>query len=610
MSDELLPYYEKELTFIRRSGAEFSQAHPKIASRLRISAETVEDPHVSRLLESFAYLNARIQHKLDDDFPELTDALFSVLYPHYQRPIPSCSIVQFTPGSDLDCRFDVDENTLLETPPFQGETCKFRTRYPVSLWPFKVQEAALIARPFVAPGANQMKGAGGILKLAMKSFTEGMNLSELKIEKLRFFLQGQPQYTYPLHELILNKNMKVVLARGEDDIEPIYISSECIKPVGFGTEEGLLPYPSTSFQGYRLLTEFFLFPEKFLFFDIDGLDKYIPEEWEDEFHLYIYLEQSNSELERQIDHTAFALNCTPVINLFEQQAEPIRLDHTQSEYQIIPDARRRRSLEVYSIDEVKATNSDGAQTEYLPFYGIKHSYQDQNIDTFWHAQRVDASIADSPDREGTEVYLSFTDLNFQPSAIDDQTVSIKTHCLNRNLPSKLPFGGGQPSLFAVDSSPPVSNIHCLTPPTPTVRPPLRERGRWRLMSHLNLNHLSLSNSAIATDALKEILKLYDFTDSASIRASIEAISSVKTEPATAPITVEGYTVMCRGTQVHIELDETLLTGSSPFIFASILERFFALYCTINSFTRTLVSIKGKEGYLKKWPPRAGEKLLV
>lgn len=610
MTDELLPFYEKELAFIRRSGAEFAKNHPKIAARLRISQETVEDPHVSRLIESFAYLNARIQHKLSDDYPELTDALFSVLYPHYQRPIPSCSIVQMSPDPDLDAPYQVESNSLLETLPFQGETCKFTARYPVTLWPFKVTEAAMLSRPFNAPGANNMRGANSILKLVLSTFVEQASFAEFGLKKLRFYLHGQPQYTYPLLELILNKKAKLVLAKGEDDPYPIYIDAEKVQPVGFDLDQGILPYPDTSFLGYRLITEFFTFPEKFLFFDINDLQDYIDEEYKGKLHLYLYLTEGDAELERQVDKNNFILSCTPVVNLFEQTAEPIRLDHTQSEYQVIPDARRRRGLEVYEIQNVVATSADGSQTQYIPFYGVKHNLQDDNINTFWHASRKDASLSDAPDLDGTEVYLTLTNLDFDPSHPDDQNLTINTLCLNRNLPSQLPFGGGQPQLFASNGSPPVSRIHCLTPPTNTLRPPLRNRGYWRLLSHLNLNHLSISNSAIATDTLQEILRLYDFTDSASIRSTINAIGDVRAEPMTAPITIDGYTVLCRGTQITVEIDESQLAGSSAYVFSSVLERFFALYCSINSFTRTCIKLKGKEGYLKKWPPRAGEKVLI
>ena len=176
MADELLPYYEKELAYIRQMGAEFAKEHPKIASRLGINAEIIEDPHVSRLIESFAYLNARIQHKLDDDFPELSDALLEVLFPHYQRPIPSTTIVQFVGDKEkLEEEFPIPANTLLETEQFQGESCNFKTIYDTRLHAFSISDARLLGRPFTTPGSQQSKGSAGVLRLSLSTFNEDIS---------------------------------------------------------------------------------------------------------------------------------------------------------------------------------------------------------------------------------------------------------------------------------------------------------------------------------------------------------------------------------------------------------------------------------------------------
>lgn len=609
MSDELLSYYEKELSFIRKSGAEFAQANPKIASRLRINADTVEDPHVSRLLEGFAYLNARIQHKLDDELPELTDALFNVVYPHYLRPIPSCSIIQFDASKDLDSVFHIPAQTLLETESFQGKTCKFNTCYDVHLEPLSIKQAELQARPFIAPGANQVQDAGAILHLHFQTLAPQLVLVEAGIKKIRLFLRGQPQHVYPLHRMLLNETVKLVVARDESDINPIYLDSNRISPVGFESHEGLIPYPAESFIGYRLLTEYFCFPEKFLFVDID-IEGAIDENFKQALHLYLYVQRSSTELERIVSVENFALGCTPMINLFEQQADPLRLTHTQREYQIIPDARTHDALEVYSVDDVSATQPDGTKLQYYPYYGLTHDLRQDEQSRFWYASRKDSSLSATPEHEGSEVYITLTDLKFRPQTSAHQTLTIRTHCINRDIPAKLPFGGGQPRLTCVESAPPVKSIGCLTPPTHTVRPDQGNRARWRLLSHLNMNHLSLTGQGEATDALKEILRLYDFNESAAIRNLINSIVKVSTQYMTAPITLEGRTTLCRGTQITVIFDEALLAGSSAFLFANVLERFFGVYCTVNSFTRLVAQIKGKDGVLKRWAPRAGEKSLL
>lgn len=611
MPDELLPYYEKELAFIRQLGAEFAKEHPKIAGRLGISEDTIEDPHVSRLIEGFAFLNARIQHKLDDDFPELSDALLNVLFPHYQRPIPSMSIVQFEADEEqLDSRYTVPKNTLLETEQFQGENCRFSTIYETDLYPIKVKSAALMGRPFSTPGSAGVRGAESVLKLSLTTFTDDISFSELRPGKLRFYLKGQSQYINPLYQMLLNGCCNVVMALSEDDISPINLGSNSIKPVGFDASEGLLPYPASSFLGYRLLTEYFVFPEKFMFIDIDGLAEKIPEDAQGSMDLYIYLNSSDIELEHNISEENFVPGCSPVVNLFSHMADPLKLDHKHSEYQIVADVRRPTGYEIYSVDKVTSISSSGEEEEYHPFYGLNHEHQNTGSHSFWYASRRDAKFSVKDRDEGTDVFLSLVDLHFNPNLPEDKTIIMETTCSNRDLPAKLPFTKDQPKLQCANSAPPCSRIRCLIQPTKVIRAPLRNHARWRLISHLNLNYLSLTGHDNATQSLREILRLYDFKESSVTRALIESIMSVNTRPISAPLTIDGHASMCRGMEVEIELDDLLLTGSSTYLFATILEHFFGLYCSINSFTRVLIKLKSKEGYLKKCPPRAGETLLL
>ncbi len=611
MADELLPYYEKELAYIRQLGSEFANEHPKIAGRLNINAETIEDPHVSRLIEGFAYLNARIQHKLDDDFPELSDALLEVLFPHYQRPIPSMSIVQFTADEEkLESTYLLPKHTLLETEQFNGETCRFNAIYETHLHPFKIEEANLIGRPFTTPGSKKLKGAASVLKISLKTFNRGILFSDVKPDRLRFYLKGQPQHINPLYELMLNKCQAIVMTTSESDPNPVRLPVNSIKPIGFSLDEGLLPYPDSSFMGYRLLTEYFAFPEKFMFIDIDGFADKISVEAQDTLEFYLYFNKSDIELEHNISADTFQIGCSPAVNLFEHNTDPIKIDHTTTEYQIIPDVRRPVGFEVYSVNKVTASSSTGLKQTYLPLYGINHENQENENQTFWFSRRRDSKMGNYSRDDGTDVLLSLVDLYFNPNNPDDRTLSIATTCSNRDQPAKLPFSSIQPKLQCVDSAPPCSNIRCLTQPSNTVRPLMRNNARWRLISHLSLNHLSITGRNDATNALKEILRLYDFKESSINRAQIESITQINTRAISAPLTIDGRATLCRGIEVEIELDDSQLSGSSSYLFATILEHFFSLYCSINSFTRVLVKIRNKEGYLKKCPPRAGEKILL
>ncbi|MEK9714133.1 MAG: type VI secretion system baseplate subunit TssF, partial [Thalassolituus sp.] len=350
MSDRLLYHYEKELAFIKQSASDFARQHPSVAESLKLGTDTVDDPLVARLLSGFAFLNARIQQKLSDDFPELTDAMLETLYPHYLRPIPSMAIAQFSPLDDLDAPVKIPKGMLLDTDAGDSE-CRFTTAYPVDLLPLRVDNAQLMPRPFVAPGSFDVQGAAAVLKISFRTLSDDLNVSEMDLSRIRLFLKGQAQHVHPLYDLILTKCFKVVVANGESDVSPVFLNSDCLEQVGFDIEEGILPYPQTAFMGYRLLTEFFAFQEKFQFIDLTQLDVALNDSYSNTLNVYLYLRESDSELEHQVNAGMFALGCTPIVNIFEETSDPVPLTHTESRYPIIPDSRRREGLEVYSVQE-------------------------------------------------------------------------------------------------------------------------------------------------------------------------------------------------------------------------------------------------------------------
>ena len=610
MSDKLLDHYEKEFAFLQESAADFARQHPGAASQLQLSSDTIDDPLVGRLLAGTAYLNARIQQKLDDEFPELTDAMLETLYPHYLRPIPSIAIAQFRPEDELDTLAHVTKGTLVESELADGNSCRFSTVYPIDIQPFQVSSGYLNSRPFVAPGSAEIKGAAAVLRICLTGLTKDYSFGENKLGDLRFYLRGQSQHSFPLYDLLLTKTIKIALARSDHDDSPIFINKDCIKPVGFEEEQGLLPYPKNSFSGYRLLTEYFVFPEKFLFLDFTGFNDLVTGDFGNELNLYIYLSESDEELEHHLSAKSFALGCSPIINLFQQSADPIQMDHSKYQYRVVPDARRPEGLEVYSVNAVSAADTAGREYEFSPLYGVSHRFSEKNNGTYWQTQRTSITEGEHLNEAATEIDIKLVDLELNPFTAKDQTLQLELTCFNRNQPKKLPSGNGQPWLTEVGGNSPVSRIACLVSPSATIRPPTKEHSYWRLVSHLNLNHMSLGDSENGCDAFKEILRLYDFNDSPSTRKLIESIRNMHTKSITAPIHVEGSTALCRGTEVQIEFDSMMMVGTSPLLFASIIERFLGLYCSLNSFTRLIATVSGREGELKRWPPRAGDKALL
>ena len=601
MDDELLAYFNRELNYLRPLQAEFAEGHPKIAERLRLSADAIEDPHVRRLIDAVAFLTARVHRKLDDSFPELTDALLEVLYPHYLAPIPSMAILQMQPRKDLSGSSVIVAGTELTVDAPGGEQCRFRTSYDTELWPIQIDAAALAGRPVPAPVNPYAPNAAAVLAVTLSCIDPNTRFDKLQPDRLRFYLRGQPQVTRPLYELIMTGTVSIALADRRNDPAPVFLGREHLHAVGFEPDEAVLPSRPRSFPGYRLLTEYFAFPEKFLFFEISGLGAKTLRQAGQKLELFVYLERSNGGLERTVSEESLALGCTPVVNLFRQRAEPIKLSQHLAEYRVLPDARRQMTTEVYSIDRVVASAPGGAVVEYSPFYRPEHGGSREER-RYWHAQRKPGSPGDP----GSEVYLSVVDLGFNPAAEQNWTLSVDITCLNRDLPSRLPFGGGQPKVDLVEGTTDVEKPHLITPPTPTLRPPLGGDARWRLVSHLNLNHLSLTGSA---EPMREILRLYNFRDSAETRGVIEGILSLIEAPATAR--VAGVpTGLCRGLEVTLEMAEGLATTGDGYLLAAVMECFLGLYVSVNGFTRLTARFRGRPDALRRWPARAGTRVLL
>lgn len=615
MSDQLLPYYNRELAFIRRLGAEFAQAKPKIAGRLRLTADAAQDPHVERLIEAFAYLNARTRHKLEDDFPEISDAMLGVLYPHYQAPIPSMAVVQLVldPGQgDLVAGYTVAAGSALETDPVEGQPCRFRTCYPTTLLPIELMAADLAGRPFSAPQTAYSSEAVAVLRLQLGCYSKDVKFAQLKAPALRFFLKGQSQHVFKLYELIFNNTLGVALAGSPADKEPVALGRECIRPVGFERDEGMFPYTARSLLGYRLLSEYFAFPQKFLFFDLAGLGPEVLCGAGRTLEVYFYLDQGSEDLQQNVAADTFRLGCTPIVNLYRQRAEPIALSHTQTEYRVVPDARRPMTNEVYSIDRVTATSPDNQQVEYRPFFSVKHASDREGQKAFWTSVRRPSGLGAPETDRGTEVFLSLVDLEFSPSAPANWTLDVETTCLSRDLPHQLPLSGGPKSDFRLlHGRAQVPMVWSMTGrPSPTLRPPQKHGAMWRLISHLSLNHLSLVDYEEGADALREILKLYDFADSAETRAMIDGVRSVSSRRVVGRTPGDARIGFCRGVEVTVHFDEDRFAGSGVYLFACVLERFLGLYCSLNSFSKLVATTNKREGELRRWSPRAGENVLL
>lgn len=611
MIDGLLKYYNKELSYIRRSATEFAKRYPKVASRLRLSEDSVEDPHVGRLVESVAYMNARISKKLDDDFSELTEAMLGVLYPHYLAPVPSMFIVQMNQPETLSEASLVEKGTEIKSQDIDGEPCYFRTTSDVELLPLTVVEANFMGGAYTAPNHASCNDAKSVLRLVLRCQNEQMTFEELAPDKIRFYLRGENNHINQLYTMLFNQLTAISLADDADDAQALFMNKGVIQQVGYGSDEGMLPYSSRSFMGYRLLTEYFLFPQKFYFFEFTNLPENIFNGRGETIELFLYFNNESTELERSVSADTFALGCAPVVNLFNQQSEPVRMTHESEEYHITADSRNPLSKEIYSIDSVVATSHTEDSLEFNPFYGFDHAVKGGKS-LYWHAtRRPPEMLHEDLHDAGTEMYMSLVDLSFNSVKKDGWTLSTEITCLNRDLPERLPYGGGQPKLSMVSSKAPIESILCLTAPTRTRRVYADDELRWRLISHLNLNYSSMLSGSNSVSVLKEMLKLYNFDNSPSSNSLIDGIVDVNCQQILSRVNSnDSIGGMCRGLEITVIVDENRFEASGLFFFGSVLERFFALFAPINSFTRMVLTSPNREVPIRKWPPRAGEKQLA
>ncbi len=613
MRDELLLYYERELDYLRKMAVQFAAKYPKVASRLAIEPSKCEDPHVERLLEGFALLAARVHVKLDDEFPEITEALLSIVFPQLTRPIPSLSIVEFETDPEkgkLTSGLVIPRHSSLHSRPVGGVPCTFRTCYETTLWPLSVSAAQWHAPSRLQPAVKASDSTGAI-RIELTALPD-VNLQKLKLGRLRFYLDGEAGLINTLYELLFSRLNRILVRDPTPGsrLTPISLPASSLHPVGFTEDESLLPHPQRSFLGHRLLMEYFSFPEKYLFVDVSGLEAVWAAGFRNAVEFIFLISEVEGDARRQrleleLTKKTFRLGCTPIVNLFPQTAEPIQLSQRKFEYPVTPDLRRPYASEIFSIDEVSAINTATQETSaFEPFYSLRHAGRSNKPRCYWMTRRRPSN---RPNDEGSDMFLSLVDLSMRPMDPGANILSIRTTCTNRSLPARLPFGGGEGD-FELEGASAFKRVSTLRKPTAPVRPPAGKAAFWRLISHLSLNYVSLVEDG--KEGLQQILRLYDFGQAAYSQNIVDSIQRVRGHRQFARVSSENGITFARGHRVEIELDEERFTGGGAFLFASVLEHFLAQSATLNSFTQLVVTTPQRKEALREWQPRTGRRLLI
>jgi type VI secretion system protein ImpG len=616
MSESLDALYQRELDYFRNTAAQFAERFPKIANRLSLSTTGIKDPHVERLIQAFAYMNARTRHKMEDSFPELVDAMLGILYPHMLAPVPSMSVLGFklSPSQkDQTAGHMINSGSLVESERIQGCSCTFRTAYPIRLYPLDLQSVRLLPRPFSGPPSPSRNDAQSVLRFEFRPFDTRKTLTEYSIDQLRFFI-SIPNFERAgrLLELVTAQALEVVITGADPSVAAAVLPATCVTPVGFAPEDAVLLQTPRSFPGYRLLTEYFVMPQKFLFFDISGLTPDILARLGNRLEISILLRESAPELESLVSSETVRTGCTPIVNLFHRTADAAPLNYRRTEYRVIPDARAEASMEIFSIDSISIDDQDGNFREFQPFYSVSHASSADETG-YWHAVRRPGPVEGDSGalRFGTEMYVSLVDSQFSPLRPGKGLMYAKLTCFNRDLPEELARqkDASRIEFQIVGGRGPVSEIRCLVAPTATLRRHLGRRNLWPLVSQLSLNHLSITDSDDAVLAIREILTLNDPKESVQTRNLIDGLKQITSSKCVQRL--DG--AFLRGTQIDLLFDAENFAGDSAYLFASLLNYFFAMYTTLNSFTRVTANTaerkaRGVENW--KWPARTGNRKLI
>ena len=625
MDPRLFRYYESELLHLRGVAGEFAREFPKVAGRLGLEQFECTDPYVERLLEGFSFLAARVQLRLDAEFPRFTQHLLEMVYPHYLAPVPSMAVVQLDPDRNdgvLADGFKVPRDSVMRSLLAKGETtaCEFRTAHDVVLWPIEIEAAEYTtAVRDLAPGESSLARASkAALRLRLKA-TAGLNFSRIALDDLTLYLRGAGELSMHLYEQLFANALGVVVRPGKSPAPwSVVLGREAIRQEGFEDGQALLPYPRRSFQGYRLLHEYFAFPERFMFVTLGGLGPAVRRCDHNTIEVIVLFDKADPFLRNAVEASNFALHCTPAVNLFPRRADTIHVTDQRHEHHVVPDRTAPMDFEVFDVLEASASKAGGeGEREFSPFYACTNLDAHGRKRAYFTLRREPRLLSQRQSRQGaratyigSEVFLALVDSEEAPYSADLKQLNIKLLCTNRDLALLMVTGQGRTD-FNLQTSAPVASIRCLSGPS---RPrPSRVHGEiaWRLVSHLSLNYLSLLDAADGQGAvaLRDLLLLYGGDVEAPMQLQVEGLRSATSASVTRRVGGTGPIAFGRGLEVSVTFDEGAFGGSGPFLLGAVLERFFARYVSLNTFTQTVVRTLNR-GEIIRWPARTGQRQLI
>lgn len=573
-------YYNEQLRNLRQLAKEFAEAYPSLAPML---VGQSPDPDVERLLEGVAYLNGMLQEKLDDEFPEIIHGLTDLVFPHFLRPLPSVTLVRFMPKPTLKETMTVNAGAQMASKEVRGTSCLFRTITDLDVHPLELTDAEY----------SRDTGEAGSIILSLR--LKGMPLNSWNPSSLRFHLAGPFSESADLLFLLLYYTERIEIRPKEGGNDCI-LNTGSLRQGGFECSEPLLPYPGHSFPGYRILQEYFLFPQKFMFLDILHLDKWREKGKGPDFTIVFRLRKF-PVAPPKIGKESFMLHTVAAVNLFEMDAEPVNIDQKHSEYGLYPASEKRGNFEIHSIQNVTGIRPGSvAQREYAPF---EYFHEQTSASPVYQVRR-------RPSRIGRDLDVSIAVI--YPERVERyerEVLSISVLCSNGALPEHL--GPGDISV-PTDSSPGLLDFQNILTPAPSLEPPLGSNKLWQFLSHLSLNFLSIAS----LENIREILSLYIFPDErdkSRVAANIRKVEGLEgLEKHESGRMINGY-MLC-GTEIRLNMRQDHFSSNGDlFLFCSVLDYFFGVYSSMNSYTMLSVE-ETISGNVYSWKPRIGDRFLL
>jgi type VI secretion system protein ImpG len=624
MDPRLLDYYNRELQFVREMGTEFAAEYPRVAARLGMDGLECADPYVERIIESVAFLAARVQLKIDARHPEFTQHLLQMVYPHVLAPVPSCGIVELSPSlteGSLKEGFPVARGSALRTVPAKGErtSCEFRTTQDVTLWPLSVTEARYLVgtTAIASPGLQLDARVRGAVRLRLRTSGDAM-LRGLPLDSLTFFISATADLASKLYEQVL-ANCLGVLVRPVDGSAPgTLLPPGVLRAVGYEDSESLLPVTTRGFQGYRLLQEYFAFPDRFLFFAIDGLREAVARLPGQELELALLLDRTQPNLENALDASQFRLHCAPIVNLFPRALDRVHLTPTVTEQHVVPDRNRPMDFEVHSIERITGIGESGESVvPVLPFYSSSHRTVRDDSRAYYTLQRRPRLPSLKQQQSGartgylgTELFLSLHDSEQRHLAGELKQLDIVALCTNRDLPLGLNFGKSRMDLV-LEGGAPVESIRCLAGPTLPRESPAFGDTAWKLIGQLSLNYLSLvdTDEQGGAEMLRQLLGLYASPNDTMAHRQIDGVRHVQQRPTVRRVPGGGPITFGRGLAIEVTVEDAAFEGVGSLRLGTVLERFFSRYVSLNSFVEASLRSTTR-GEVKRWPVRIGTRQLI